>query len=534
MSEITLSESYAVEPLRSLGKESTIAEAEGALREMRKRLKKSTDRLTRQATREEAIRLLKGCDGVSSPARLVDAAMPAEDLVTGNSASTLTLCDPEPWPEEVEGEALLDEIATTIKRFVRASQELVGTVALWIAYCHAFDCFECLPILLITSPEKRCGKTTLIGVLTALVPRPLPSSNVTPAVLFRGIEKYLPTLLIDEADTFLTGHGDNNKELRGIINSGHTRSSASVLRAVPAGDDFDVRPFSTWAPKVIAMIGEPADTIEDRSVRARLERKGAGEKTEHLRSDRLRELEPIRSRAARWAIDNAGRLRSAEPAIPDEITNSRARDNWRVLLAVADVAGGQWPQQARDIAKQAAGCSPESESAQAMLLADMRSLFDELGASVKSTKAVEQLVAMEERPWGEWRRGRPLSPTGLAQLLKPFRIKPAKWREGNKTVRGYKLPDFQDAFRRYTPEESDASRQVGGQPVATAATAPDFSDLRSLPVATIDEVVSTLSDGKPPDTKDVATVPAQSPSTRGASTPVNSNQARTQFNAKRR
>jgi len=444
-----------VSALRALSEESTVPEVTAALRKMAESLENAhADRLTRQATREEAISLLKGCGSLSSPAKLVDAAMPVDEVIPRSGPGNLFLVDPDPWPEAVNGVALLDEITETINRFVRASPEFVATVALWIVYSHAFDSFDCLPLLLITSPEKRCGKTTLIGVIAALVPRPLPTSNATAAVLYRGIEKYRPTLLIDEADTFLGGdRNDDSKELRGIINSGHSRLSASVLRAVPAGDDYDVRAFSTWAPKVIAMIGEPADTILDRSVRARLERKGVAERTEHFRMDRLHQLEPIRSRVARWARDNADRLRSADPNIPDGITNSRMRDNWRVLLSVADALGGEWPQRARDIAVLAAGRAPVSESPTATLLADMRAMFDELGDQVESAKVIEYLIALEERPWGDWRQGKPLTTHGLARLLKRFGIKPDKWRAGNDTVRGYQLKDFQDTFGRYVPTE---------------------------------------------------------------------------------
>ncbi|MEK6300540.1 MAG: DUF3631 domain-containing protein [Acidobacteriota bacterium] len=467
----------------------------------------SADRLTRQAAREEAIRFLRTRKLVSSPAQFVDAAMPLESQVAKDSSPAFMLSDPEPWAEPVSGATLLDEIATTITRFVRAPKELVRTIALWIAYSHAFDSFECSPLLLITSPEKRCGKTTLLAVLSALVPRQLSAANLTSAVLFRGIEKYKPTLLIDEADTFLRGDGrDDNKELRGIINSGHSRHSAWVLRTVAVGDDYDPRPFSTWAPKVIAMIGEPPDTIEDRSVRARLERMGVGERTEYLRSDRLRELEPIRSRAARWAIDNADRLRDADPEIPDALTNSRMRDNWRPLLAVADAAGGDWPHQAREIAIFATGSTSGSESLKAMLLADMRALFCENADQVESSRVVEYLAKMEERPWGEWRQGRPLSTIGLARLLKPFGIIPAKWREGNDTVRGYRLKDFHDAFARYAPEEENLGAIGPQERVDTIATVLKLSGLEGSQLATNSESVATASDGKPLNIIDVATV----------------------------
>jgi hypothetical protein len=105
------------------------------------------------------------------------------------------------------------------------------------------------PLLALTSPEKRCGKTTTLSLLTRLVPRPLLSSNISPAALFRIVEKYCPTLLIDEADSFLR----DKEELRGILNSGHTRDAAYVVRTV--GDDKEPCRFSTWAPKAVALIG---------------------------------------------------------------------------------------------------------------------------------------------------------------------------------------------------------------------------------------------------------------------------------------
>src|SRR5947208_1489958 len=75
-------------------------------------------------------------------------------------------------------------------------------------------------------PERQCGKTTLLTVLSELVNRPVVSSNVSPPALFRAIEELRPTLLIDEADTFLKG----NDEFRGILNAGYTRKTAFVLR----------------------------------------------------------------------------------------------------------------------------------------------------------------------------------------------------------------------------------------------------------------------------------------------------------------
>jgi hypothetical protein len=118
----------------------------------------------------------------------------------------------EPWPDAVDGAVLLSEVTSAIRRYVVMPDGVAVIVALWVMHTYCFDCFMHSPRLAITSPEKGCGKTTLLDVAACLVERPLSTSNATPSAIFRIVEMARPTLLIDEADTFLK---DNN-ELRGI------------------------------------------------------------------------------------------------------------------------------------------------------------------------------------------------------------------------------------------------------------------------------------------------------------------------------
>ena len=142
---------------------------------------------------------------------------------------------------------------------------------------HAIGFVDIAPILAITSPEKRCGKSTVLAMLMRLVLRPLPAANLTAAALFRAIQAWAPTLLIDEADIFT----QNSDELRGVINSGHTRELAYVIRTV--ADDHEPRKFSTWGAKAIASIGKLSDTNADRSIEIPLKRKLPGEHVQKLR-----------------------------------------------------------------------------------------------------------------------------------------------------------------------------------------------------------------------------------------------------------
>jgi Protein of unknown function (DUF3631) len=175
-----------------------------------------------------------------------------------------------------------------------------------------------------------------------------------------------------------------------------------------------------------------------------------GEQTEELRIDRLGELEPLRQKIARWAADNYDSLKLAKPQIPQKITNARARDNWRVLLAIADVAGGYWPDKARRVALLFASEEPDTQSSKILLLHDLKAIFTEKDAErLESEEIVRLLVEIEGRPWAEGRNGKPLSKTGLARMLKPFKIHPDKWREGNSTIRGYLRSAFDEVFARY-------------------------------------------------------------------------------------
>jgi hypothetical protein len=176
--------------------------------------------------------------------------------------------------------------------------------------------------LLVSSPEKRCGKTMLLETIKALCCRGLAASNISAAALFRGLEAWSPTLLIDEADTFLPG----NDELRGILNSGHTKSTAYVIRTV--GDDHEPKLFSTFAPIAIGMIKWPPDTLLDRSIVIRLQRKLGTDPVTPLPLEAEHEYLPIRQKCRRWAEDNGDQLVGDRELTPADIGNDRARDNW--------------------------------------------------------------------------------------------------------------------------------------------------------------------------------------------------------------
>ena len=197
-----------------------------------------------------------------------------------------------------------------------------------------------------------------------------------------------PTLLIDEADTFL----QDSDELRGVLNCGHQRHKAYVIRTT--GEDHEPRQFHTWAPKVIAQIGRLPATLASRAIHIELRRKTATENIKTLRANRLDELKLLGRKAARWAADNEAALRKTDPDLPAALSN-RVADNWRPLIAIADVAGGRWPDVARQVAITLDGDHSE-QTYGIMLLGDVQSIFAERPATrIASGELVEALVALE-------------------------------------------------------------------------------------------------------------------------------------------
>jgi len=259
--------------------------------------------------------------------------------------------------------------------------------------------------------------------------------------VFRTIEKYQPTLLVDECDTFLK----DNEELRGVLNSGHTRAAAFVVRV--QGDDHEPVKFSTWGPKAVAMIGTLPDTLEDRSVIVSLRRKAPGETVSRIGVDFECECHELRKACRRWADDNMDVLRESEPDIP-ETNNDRMTDNWMPLISIADVAGGPWPDLIR---KSMFGMiNGTDESIGPKLLRDIQAIFkDRNGERIFSDGLVEELNSLKESPWCDWRRGKGLTQNGLARLLKPFNIHSKTMRICEDRKNGYSLESFHDAFKRY-------------------------------------------------------------------------------------
>lgn len=377
----------------------------------------------------------------------------AEAEATSEGGSSVLFDGVEPWPEPVDGSALLDELVATIRRFVICERHTADAAALWLAFTWLIDAVSVAPIANITAPLPNCGKSTMLDLFEKLTFRPLKVDNISPAALFRSVEKWRPTLLIDEVDAFLK----DNEDARGILNSGHKRNGF-VLRVV--GDDHEPRRFSTWGAKALCGIGAIASTLQSRSVRLELRRKLPGESVGNLRHIEGALIERLQRQLMRFAEDSAAAVRAARPT-PAQGLSNRAQDNWEPLLAIADVASGDWPDRARRAAQAIVGveASHDAPDVNTELLADIRTAFARLRVDrVASADLLHAICEDEDAPWSTWNRGKPMSPRQLSTRLGEFGIVPGTIRLANGTTpKGYYLEKFRDAFARYLPTPSAQS-----------------------------------------------------------------------------
>ncbi len=359
----------------------------------------------------------------------------------------------EPWPELVSGDELIKELVKQINRYCVLPQSGDIALALWIMHAHAHDAAQTSPLLALVSPVPGCGKTTALMFIEKLTPRAIRVDNLTTAVVYRLIEDFKSTLLIDEADAFLKG----KEELRGVLDSGHRRGGM-VLRLV--GDDHTPQPFSTWAPKAIGLIGRLPPTLADRSITIPMQRLLSGQNVKRLRVDQ-NPFDELRRKIACWVLKNMEELSQAKPRMPKELVNARARDNWRPLFAIAEHLGVEWKRQAHKAALNLSK-SAASETAEIMLLTDIHRWFarDQNRDYFVTTDMCDMLAKRTDRPWGEYSRGKPITPHAVGQLLGKFNIKSGRVSHPttNLKVRGYKKIEFEETFERYIPSRPRLER----------------------------------------------------------------------------
>ena len=339
-------------------------------------------------------------------------------------------------------------------------------LTLWIAFCYSIPQFDHAPRLCFWSPEKRCGKSLALEVVSHLLPNPLMTSSISSASLFRILDRdNSKVILIDESDTVFGRNGDKEKAeaLRQLLNASFKRGQ-SVIRCEPP--KYEPREFKIFAPIALAGIGTSAipETVADRALMIEMRRMLPNEQILEFESDEVEKyFFPIKEKLQNFATENESRYRELRPELPRESLNPRARDLWKPLYKVAECAGDEWIKKAllASVALSSGESDPEEASLSLRLLSDIREVFTEDQITTKDL--IERLRGLEESPWAYLER---FNPSVLAHLLKNYSIKPKPFSGGK--VRGYYRKSFEDPWNRYldpvqtvtpvtpvTPEELD-------------------------------------------------------------------------------
>jgi hypothetical protein len=398
----------------------------------------------------------------------------------------------------------LGDVETFLRRYVAfPSEHEPCAIALWIAHAHVVDQFDVSPMLAVTSAEMRSGKTRVLDCLELLVPEPFRVVTPSEAVVYTVLaQRPRPTLLLDEADAiFGPKTAERYEGLRAILNSGNQQGTP-VLRVKLEGRRREVDRFDVYGPKAIAGIGKLPDTVADRAIPIRMRRRAPGETVAKFRRRTARE------EAAELWLDWASVTVVTVVTVPEAL-NDRSSDSWEPLLAIADLAGGEWPSRSRLAAVALSSEDDIQVSVGIRLLGDIHEAFED-DDHLPTSELLRRLHDLEESPWADW-YGKPLSARGLAKLLEPYRVTPLLRRLDGQRSRGYFRSDLEDSFGRYlTTLQLDVGlgpidTGSNGQSVAVSGT---VTPVTSVPATLSDPAADTVAGDNDLGTPTVSIVPA--------------------------
>ena len=379
--------------------------------------------MSRYWTAEEDAAFRAAADGAVMTVAAAESVGGLVQEVAQLPSSELSLPEPASPGGECVGTAdLLARVERFVARFVVLPNELAAAaVALFVLHTWAIEGAHATPYLIVVSPERRTGKSRLLDVLTLLVRSPWHTVGTSEAALFRKINQDTPTVLLDEIDSVFGSSTERTEPLRAILNGGNRRG-ATVTRCVGQGTAIRAEEFNVFCPKVLAGIdtGKLPDTIKDRAIVLHMKRRRSEEEPiERFReADAAADAKPITQAAQGWAEQYAAAFRDARPSLPDAL-NDRAADAWEPLLAIADVAGGEWPARARTAALALCADDGADEASRgAQVLAATRQAMTGRD-TVATSELLDAINSDDELPFGGWRDGKGLDARTLRSCSSP-------------------------------------------------------------------------------------------------------------------
>jgi len=366
----------------------------------------------------------------------------------------------EPWDEPVNARELLAAAAAQFEKYIIIHDRVIAPIVpLWIAFAWVIDIATFSPILIFQGGDTEMAKSAASEVVSLLTPRAYMLVEPTGPAFYRFVDRLRPSLFLDDADKLLLRRPD----LAHIVNSSWKRGNY-----IPRTDAHGVvHLFDAFGPRClngIDLLAHLAPATRTRCITIDM-LPALEEEKDQITSMRYAAEDEnfviLRRKFLRWATDNMAVLKSAKPKMPDGFF-SRLEENYHLLFAIADLAGGDWPKKARAAAIKASREHSEPSLGK-RLLAILFDLSTRYGVLLTS-KELEQLVPAEDDEFANY-HGHSINKYEIAALLKPYcRIRPKLIHpRGGKTAdRGYNTaePEFTTAFRHYLGKALPQGRSV--------------------------------------------------------------------------
>lgn len=430
---------------------------------------------------------------------------------------------------DLDGAEVLDQTAAFIGPYLSfPTEHCLPAVTLWAAHTHAVRAFYVTPRLVLDSAEPGSGKTRVLELLNLICGRPEMILSPTTAAIFRMLADGPITLLFDEVDAvFNVKNGGNYEDLRALLNAGYKRGN-TIPRCVGDAAKMQVQKFKVFAPVALAgLAGNMPATVLTRAVVIHMRKRPVSVKVKAFRErDAEAESKPVAALLSKWMRSQTASLEHARPKMPDGVED-RPAEVWEAMLAIADAAGGDWPDKARAACEHfVLKASSGAQSFGAKLLGDLRRVFGSATA-ISTAEILERLTALPESMWGDL-GGKPMDPRRMAKVLKAYEVEPVPFRDdvSGKTVRGYTTfavdtkeatsVGLADAWSRYLPDNERNERNEGNGPAQdlfSSVTASVTGVTTKDRVTSVTDDTDSVTSAKEALTSEVTAVTAVTPKT---------------------
>ena len=325
-----------------------------------------------------------------------------------------------------KGEDIFKSLTDTFNHFLEFPEEEamghLATLSLWTILTYSYTAWPAVPYISIGGPLGS-GKSRVFDVLGKIVCKPLASSNMTAACLFRTLDSQGGTLLLDEAERLRERSGEA-AEMRSILLSGY-KAGGKAHRLEKVGDSFKSISFNVYGPKAIAGINNMPAALASRCIRISMFRAGKNspKPSRRIDDDPQRWIALSDDLHAYVLAKGPQFIKASKEIIHCEGLYGRDMEVWRPILALAKMIEDSGAEGLLDLVKEHAIKSvalisedtiPESDE---ILLCLLKELLECEPLGVTASRLLDKAKEQDPAMFNVF------SPRGIGEVLKRYGIK---------------------------------------------------------------------------------------------------------------